>query len=109
MGQPEPSEARLAILTALSVELERCEQWLRSRLTNIGKLFFNLGFDITSFGIRTVFCSCSIGSDRTVQSRSVLSLISIASAEIRASASSSNSQPLGIDLADQRRILLPSS
>jgi len=42
---------RVATLTALSIKFERSKQGLRSRLANVGKLFFDLGFDITSLVI----------------------------------------------------------
>jgi hypothetical protein len=73
----------LAILTALSIEFERCKQWLRSRLTDIGELFLDLSFDITPLGIRFVVCSRPVGPSCAIQFGNILSPVSISGSTVR--------------------------
>ena len=77
MGQRGAPGGWLGILTALSIELERCKHRFDSRLANVGDLFLDLSFDITPFGIRVIIRSCVVRLICSIQFGSILSQVSI--------------------------------
>ena len=48
------------VLTALSIQLYRCEEWLYGWLANVGKLFVDFSLDVTA-SVRVLLIRCAIG------------------------------------------------
>ena len=95
--------------TAQCIELNRREQRFYSRLLDIGKLFLDLGFDVTAIIGIFVF-NCSIGSLRPIYFCCILEHCQSAIIIKRDSTVAETLyRPPGIDLVDQIRLALPCS